>query len=158
MCLHEKQGCWMLHRRRRPQTGDGATTVYTGQLHEEARGADALLCAHVAVLQISQSNNVTQLKLSFGIGQHAHETCRLAAQASATALSDSIDRNTPAEVPGRCQEAPSIVSVERTLSLAHRLSYTSFAPPGESLIGTHTKDTQTRRLCAFDTALLGAHI
>lgn len=153
----KNKAVWMLHRRRRPQTGERAATVYTGRLHEEARGADALLCAHVAVLQRSQSNNVSQLKLSSGIGEHAHEICAFAAQASATALSDSIDRNTPAEVPGRCQEAPSIVSVERTLSLAHRLSYTSFAPPGESLIGTHTKDTQTRRLCAFDTPMLGAH-
>lgn len=52
-------------------------------------------------------------------------------QEAATGLSDAIDRNTPAEVPCRCQVAPSIASVERTLSLAHRLSYTSFAPPGE---------------------------
>lgn len=46
-------------------------------------------------------------------------------------LSDSIDRNTPAEVPERCGVPPSIAGVERTLALAHRLSYTSFAPPGE---------------------------
>jgi hypothetical protein len=55
---------------------------------------------------------------------------RNAAQGAATALSDSIDRNTPAEVPERCSEAPSVAGVERILALAHRLSYTSFAPPG----------------------------
>lgn len=51
-------------------------------------------------------------------------------EAAATGLSDSIDRNTPAEVPERCGSPPSIAGVERTLALAHRLSYTSFAPPG----------------------------
>ena len=51
-------------------------------------------------------------------------------QGAATALSDSIDRNTPAKVPDRCSEAPSVAGVERILALAHRLSYTSFAPPG----------------------------
>lgn len=49
------------------------------------------------------------------------------------ALSDSIDRNTPAKVPERCSEAPSVAGVERILALAHRLSYTSFAPPGAFL-------------------------
>lgn len=53
-----------------------------------------------------------------------------AVQGAAMALSDSIDRNTPAKVPERCSEAPSVAGVERILALAHRLSYTSFAPPG----------------------------
>ena len=56
-----------------------------------------------------------------------------ALQGTATALSDSIDRNTPAKVPERCSEAPSVAGVERTLAMAHRLSYTSFAPPGTCL-------------------------
>lgn len=53
-------------------------------------------------------------------------------QRSATDLADSVDRNTPAEVPDHCKQRPTLEGVTRTLALAHRLSYTSFAPPGSA--------------------------
>lgn len=51
-------------------------------------------------------------------------------QSCASNLADSVDRNTPAEVPDYCRQPPSLKGISRTLALAHRLSYTSFAPPG----------------------------
>ena len=53
-------------------------------------------------------------------------------QRSAADLADSVDRNTPADVPDHCKQRPTLEGVSRTLALAHRLSYTSFAPPGSA--------------------------
>ncbi len=61
-------------------------------------------------------------------GQSRFDHCD--AQDTCDGLSDSIERNTPAEVPEWCAVEPSTESAQRTLSLAHRLSYTSFAPAG----------------------------
>lgn len=51
-------------------------------------------------------------------------------QAAAWDMATCIDRNTVANVPEHCDKKPTLESVQRTLALAHRLSYTSFAPAG----------------------------
>lgn len=55
-------------------------------------------------------------------------------QAAAWDMANCIDRNTMATVPEYCKGESTIESVQKTLALAHRLSYTSFAPPGCTLI------------------------
>ena len=51
-------------------------------------------------------------------------------QATAESLQQLLDRNALPDVPDYCRVQPGVESARRMVTYAHKLSYTTFAPPG----------------------------
>lgn len=91
------------------------------------------ICAAQRQLEQSLPNDAhAGTSQHFGVLERRHILDMLLkdSQAAAWGMASSIDRNTMASAPEYCRKEPTLDSIQRTLALAHRLSYTSFAPPG----------------------------
>lgn len=88
--------------------------------------AEIALCAHMCRTCRSNRSQDCSFRCSQCSGA-------IRVQAAAWDMANCIDRNTLTTLPEYCEREPSLESVQKTLALAHRLSYTSFAPPGCAL-------------------------